>query len=511
MTDYSAPINSNDLNRAKTFYDIVCWGGLLIVLLPVGIANLILGYLLGDSPCTLCWAQRQQMAYIGVIALMMVRYGFKPKYLGMLLVMAAFGLYMSFRHLGNHAMRDVGQGFGLDVFGIHTQMWAEIVFWCVVMLFGLAVFLAPRFDALIAEMKGKPFRPLSRFNKISFSIVAFILASNTFQALWSTGLPPNWGQGDPVRFSFNPKYVIWSDASWHGMWDGISFLGKRDVKDPDFAYKANDKKLGITFKHDAADAPVAINGMLKLEEIRVIEGIKQPVNTLAQIRGEYFVASKYDFWKLDSNLKPVVHAQMDPWYSANVLDIVSITPFKEDAFVLMGSNKSLLRARWNPNADDVKGWANFMVGGDKVEHVGGLGRARIGTERAKFSYVHSSATDGKYVYLATVPDNKNKSKFVVSKAMMADWTLSAEFEPAADLKAKRTLGELYVTGMVYEDGKLYAVSKNHNVLVVIDIAKEAVVEAWGLPSDLTDIRGLVKKGNTFEVVDHNRVVTLTMP
>ena len=161
--------------------------------------------------------------------------------------------------------------------------------------------------------------------------------------------------------------------------------------------------------------------------------------------------------------------------------------------MLMGSNKSLLRARWNPNADDVKGWANFMVGGDKVEHVGGLGRARIGTERAKFSYVHSSATDGKYVYLATVPDNKNKSKFVVSKAMMADWTLSAEFEPAADLKAKRTLGELYVTGMVYEDGKLYAVSKNHNVLVVIDIAKEAVVEAWGLPSDLTDIRGLLRR------------------
>ena len=70
----------------------------------------------------------------------------------------------------------------LDVFGIHTQMWAEIVFWCVVMLFGLAVFLAPRFDALIAEMKGKPFRPLSSFNKIAFSIVAFILASNTFQA-----------------------------------------------------------------------------------------------------------------------------------------------------------------------------------------------------------------------------------------------------------------------------------------------------------------------------------------
>ena len=29
---------------------------------------------------------------------------------------------------------------------------------------------------------------------------------------------------------------------------------------------------------------------------------------------------------------------------------------------------------------------SIMVGGDKVEHVGGLGRARIGTERAKFSF-----------------------------------------------------------------------------------------------------------------------------
>ena len=251
--------------------------------------------------------------------------------------------------------------------------------------------------------------------------------------------------------------------------------------------------------------------MLKQVNSRKIEGITEPVNTIALVHGEYFAASKYDFWKLDSNLKPVEHARMDPWFSANVLDIVGITPFKEDAFVLMGSNKSLLRARWNPDADEVKGWANFTLGGDTVEHVGGLGRARIDTERAKFSYVHSSATDGKYVYLATVPDNKNKKKFVISKAMMADWTLSAEFEPTAVLKDKRSLGELYVTGLVYEDGKLYAVSKNYNVLVVIDIAKEAIVEAWGLPSDLTDIRGLVKKGNSFEVVDHNRVVTLVKP
>ena len=217
MTDYSTPITDKDLAKAKTWYDIVCWGGLLIVLLPVGIANLILGYLMGDSPCTLCWGQREQMAFIGVVALFMVRYGFKPKYLATMLVMAAMGLYSSFRHLGNHAARDVGQGFGLDIFGIHTQMWAEIVFWCVVMLFGLACFLAPRFDALIAELRGKSWRPMTGFMKVAFGIVGFIIASNAFQAAWTTGLPPNWGQGDPWRFSWNPKYIYWSDASWHGM------------------------------------------------------------------------------------------------------------------------------------------------------------------------------------------------------------------------------------------------------------------------------------------------------
>ena len=510
LYDHTRPINDVDLKKAKTFYDIICWGGLLIVLLPVGIANIVLGYFMGDSPCTLCWGQRQNMAYIGVVALFMVRYGFKPKYLATMLVMAAVGLYMSFRHLGNHAMRDVGQGFGLDVFGIHTQMWAEIVFWCVVMLFGLACFLAPRFDALIAEMRDKPWRPLTTFYKAAFGIVAFIIASNTFQALWSTGLPPNWGQGDPVRFSFNPKYVIWSDDSWHGMWGGFNVLGKRDVKDPDFAYAPNAKKLGITFDNNAQNGPLVLNGALKVSQTRTIESINQPINTFSQIRGQYFMASKYNFWVLNEELKPTVSAEIDPWFSANILDIVGITPYQNDAFVIMGTNKSLLRARLNPNADDVKGWANFVEGRTQVEAVGGLGRARIDTERAKYSYIHSSATDGRYIFTATVPDNRNHKTFVISKALMADWTLSAEFVPAADLKDGRTLGELYVTGMVYEDGKLYAVSKNFNTLLVIDIAAEEVTTAYSIPAELTDIRGLVKNGNHFEVLDHNRIVTLSI-
>lgn len=54
----------------------------------------------------------------------------------------------------------------------------------------------------------------------------------------------------------------------------------------------------------------------------------------------------------------------------------------------------------------------------------------------------------------------------------------------------------------------FAVSKNYNVLVEIDVAAEKVVNAWSIPAELTDVRGLVKTGDTFEVVDANRIVTL---
>ena len=146
------------------------------------------------------------------------------------------------------------------------------------------------------------------------------------------------------------------------MWSGIDFLGKRNVKDPDFAYKPNAAKLGIEFKHDAADAPVKLTGALSIANIRPIEGVDAKVNTLSKINGQYLIGSKYSFWALDESLKPVVSAAYDPWYSANVLDLVAITPYKDDAFILMGSNKSLLRARLTPNGDDVKNWGNFTAG-----------------------------------------------------------------------------------------------------------------------------------------------------
>ena len=61
---------------------------------------------------------------------------------------------------------------------------------------------------------------------------------------------------------------------------------------------------------------------------------------------------------------------------------------------------------------------------------------------------------------------------------------------------------------MWEDGILWAASKNFNVIFAIDVAKEEVTEVLALPADLKDIRGLVKEGDVFEVLDSNRIVTL---
>ena len=48
------------------------------------------------------------------------------------------------------------------------------------------------------------------------------------------------------------------------------------------------------------------------------------------------------------------------------------------------------------------------------------------------------------------------------------------------------------------------------MLLRIDVLGEKVEAVYGLPAEFTDIRGLVKRGNLFDVVDKNRIVTFEL-
>ncbi|EGK7561650.1 disulfide bond formation protein B [Campylobacter coli] len=503
----------NEINKTKNFYTLMCLAGFLIILLPVGIANFVFGYMLGDSPCTLCWGQREAMIFIGVMALFIVRYGMKGKYLAALLIMTAVGLYQSFAHYGNHAHRDLDQGFGLAVFGIHTYFWAEVVFWAVVLLLGVMFAFAPKFGSFDKELNGEKFRKFTKFSFAAVLISTLIVASNVFQAFVSTGIPPYVGQGDPVRFSLNPKYIIWSTEGWNGLWQNISFLGKRDVKAPDYAFAPASEKLGIKFDNDINNSPfVEIDDELKIIDEQTIN-FDKAINTLDYINDEFVASSKWDVAFLDNNFSTKEGFELDPYFSATIDPIIGIIPYKENKFLLMGSNKSFLRFTKNTNADEALQYADFVKGNDRFEGQGkDLGRGRLDTVRAKFNHVASMTTDDHYLYLATVPNNKDSKTFVISKISLKDLVLSAEFTPKAELKEGKTLGDLYITSMAFKDDEIYALSKNHNVIAIIDPAKEKIVKTIAFPSSITNARSIFFKDGRIHILSYqdgvNKLYTL---
>lgn len=503
----------NEINKTKNFYTLMCLAGFLIILLPVGIANFVFGYMWGDSPCTLCWGQREAMIFIGVMALFIVRYGMKGKYLAALLIMTAVGLYQSFAHYGNHAHRDLDQGFGLAVFGIHTYFWAEVVFWAVVLLLGVMFAFAPKFGSFDKELNGEKFRKFTKFSFAAVLISTIIVASNVFQAFVSTGIPPYVGQGDPVRFSLNPKYIIWSTGGWNGLWQNISFLGKRDVKAPDYAFAPASEKLGIKFDNDTNNSPFAeIDDELKIIDEQTIN-FDKAINTLDYINDEFVVSSKWDVAFLDNNFSTKEGFELDPYFSATIDPIIGIIPYKENKFLLMGSNKSFLRFAKNPNADEALQYADFVKGNDQFEGQGkDFGRGRLDTVRAKFNHVASMTTDDHYLYLATVPNNKDSKTFVISKISLKDLVLSAEFTPKAELKEGKTLGDLYITSMAFKDDEIYALSKNHNVIAIIDPTKEEVVKTIAFPSSITNARSIFFKDGKIHILSYqdgaNKLYTL---
>lgn len=503
----------NEINKTKNFYTLMCLAGFLIILLPVGIANFVFGYMWGDSPCTLCWGQREAMIFIGVMALFIVRYGMKGKYLAALLIMTAVGLYQSFAHYGNHAHRDLDQGFGLAVFGIHTYFWAEVVFWAVVLLLGVMFAFAPKFGSFDKELNGEKFRKFTKFSFAAVLISTLIVASNVFQAFVSTGIPPYVGQGDPVRFSLNPKYIIWSTGGWNGLWQNISFLGKRDVKAPDYAFAPASEKLGIKFDNDINNSPFAeIDDELKIIDEQTIN-FDKAINTLDYINDEFVASSKWNVAFLDNNFSTKEGFELDPYFSATIDPIIGIIPYKENKFLLMGSNKSFLRFAKNPNADEALQYADFVKGNDQFEGQGkDLGRGRLDTVRAKFNHVASMTTDDHYLYLATVPNNKDSKTFVISKISLKDLVLSAEFTPKAELKEGKTLGDLYITSMAFKDDEIYALSKNHNVIAIINPTKEEVVKTIAFPSSITNARSIFFKDGKIHILSYqdgaNKLYTL---
>ncbi|ASM35068.1 disulfide bond formation protein [Campylobacter sputorum subsp. bubulus] len=211
----------------KKFFNQMSVAVILLMALPVGIACIILGFGMGDSPCIMCWAERITMIVIAFIGLLIVRYGFKVSYFAALIFMACWGLFNGFIHytvdgtFGGYL--DIKQGFGLEILGAHTQFWVIVVNFCVLLFLGLIFILNSKHIAEIMKKSAdneyeKELKNLF-LGKVANIVFIVIIAFNSIQAFVTSGVPPYLASSTPARMSLDSDKWFWEKDHWESTFD----------------------------------------------------------------------------------------------------------------------------------------------------------------------------------------------------------------------------------------------------------------------------------------------------
>lgn len=485
--------------RRDVFYLLLACAVLAIVVVPVGSAVFWLGFVHGDSPCVLCWAQRTAMVLVALMGLFVLRYGPRPRYLGVSVLLAGAGVFMAIRHSAPHVVRDVGQGFSAEILGAHTYTWSAAIFWMAVMAMGLLLLVLRDGQATATR---RDLRPLERLALWAFLIV---VAGNIVQAFASTGPPPYMGQSDPVRFSFNPRYWVWSLEEWHPA--PISVRGRWAISPP-----GTDGLEG-----DPARGPFgALPVLAATREQALALPLEGPVTDLAYDAGgdRFALATPRGVYLADSALRSLQrHTVVDVGFAVDLAELAGVTFLDPQTVLAMSRNKSYIVLRENGAADPVANYRYFVEAPEAFDQVA---RSRFATMRARMMYAQSVAYDptGNALYTVTVPNERVRT-LVVSRFDRRDMVLSAEFEPAVgtglSLGSRRRLDEFYVTGAAVVGRHLLAVSAAYSTLLTIDLTTETVVAAHAL-GGIGVPAGLAVKGDELFVADAGgRVWVLPAP
>ncbi len=479
----------------NALYLVLTLAVLALIAGPIGIAVFVLGFGYGDSPCVLCWAQRTGMLLIALTGLFVIRYGPRPRYLGMAVLIAAAGVYMGLRHSSLHLWRDVGQGFSVEVLGAHTYTWSMFIYWICLLLMGTLLLLMKDGEAAATT---RPLRPLEQ---VTMGLFLMVTAANAVQALASTGPPPFMGQSDPIRFSFHPRQWLWSTEEWAP--SPVSLRGRWAIEKPNLASVSGDptgSPLG-----NLPSLPVKRQTQLSLPLTGSITDLGYDATS-----DRFLLTTQHGVYLTDGT-RILRHTVVDPAFAVDLATFTAGAFLDASTVLALAENKSYVILRENDQADAAQNFRFFLESFDKFEQ---LSRSRLTTVRAKMMYVMSAAFDpaSASLYTVTVPNARMK-KLVVSRFDRRDMTLSQEFTPslAADsgLAFKDDEGSLdsfYVTGAAFAGGRLLALSAAHSTLLAIDLASQTLVAAYAIPG-LARPTGIAVKGRELLIVNESGVLT----
>ncbi len=493
-------------------YTLLALAVVAITVIPVGTAVFVLGFVYGDSPCVMCWEQRIGMALVALIGLFVLRFGARPKYIGLAVLVGAWGVFMGLRHVGMHAARDIGQGFSAEILGAHTYTWSVFVFWVSIVTLGVLLMLLRE-----GERNDTPrvLRPLDKVARAAFLVV---IAANAVQAFASTGPPPYMGQGDPVRFSFTPKHWVWSLEEWSNVlsFDRWSLRGRWAAEKPSL----------VGFPTDPARGPLHPLSMLDVKDHRQLS---LPLNgTITDLAYDapsdrFLLTTQHGVYITDGDLRRVIrYTIVDPGYSVDLGDFAGAAFLDSKTVMAVGENKSYVVLREDDKAD---GNANFRYFLDSFDKFTEVRRGRFGTVRARMMYIMSAAFDGEgrpnSIYTVTVPNSKTRGASawpggpVVSRFPAGDLTLSEEFVavpvPGLGIGVEGSLSQFYVTAATVGNGRMYALSAAYSTLLTIDLTSHLIVAAHGIRG-IDRPTGIAIKGDSFYIACENgRLVTVAKP
>ncbi len=480
---------------------VLAWVVVALIAVPVGGA-VWLGVVHGESPCILCWAQRTSMALIALVGLFVLRYGPRPRYIGMVVLLGTWGTFMAIRHSALHLSRDVGQGFAAPFFGVHTYIWSWVVHWVTLIVIGVLLLL------LREEPAGEGVREPGRVSRFAMGLFLLVVGANALQAFVTTGPPPFMGQADPVRFSLNPRRWVWlANDELRGR---ISLRGSWTVPRPDPA--------NVQADADPRNGPLV--GLPTLTAVRweqitaPLDGRLTDLAYYPPMNGYLAISDRFAVYVLDSALSEIAHqVVLNHQYSIDLTPLAGAT-FVGDTLAVLATNKSYVLLRPDPSADAEREWRHFRSTSGGVRE---LRRSRFATVRARQQYVLSLAYDRDADELITVsvPSRRHR-RLVVSRFARSDMTLASEFIPQlgpglAWSAGERSLAEYVVTGAVAVDGTLYAISTAYSTLLAIDLQTKMVTAAYAVPGIVQPV-GVTARGPELLVAQADgRVAVLVRP
>lgn len=205
----------------RLFFNMFAAAALALVALPVGIACVVLGFGMGDSPCIMCWHERFCMVAISMVSLLIVRYGFKVKYLASIIFLACLGLYDGFVHYsldGTYGgYLDIKQGFGMEILGAHTQFWVVVVHFFVFVFLGLILVFGKNVGSIMKKSEEGAYGevlPSFWLGRVACAVFVVIMGFNLVQSFITAGPPPYLASATPSRMSIEPSKWFWEIDHW---------------------------------------------------------------------------------------------------------------------------------------------------------------------------------------------------------------------------------------------------------------------------------------------------------